>query len=98
MTIAMLSLAGIPPLSGFFAKYIILGRAIDGGYVWLVVLAVITSLIGVYYYFRPIISMFGKGSDAEMQLPFVQKLILGVLAVLTVLLGIFPDFLFQMAA
>lgn len=98
MTIAMLSLAGIPPLSGFFAKYIILGRAIDGGYVWLVVLAVITSLIGVYYYFRPIISMFGKGNDAELQLPFVQKLILGVLAALTVLLGIFPDFLFQMAA
>jgi NADH-quinone oxidoreductase subunit N len=97
MMTAMLSLAGIPPLSGFFAKYIVLGRAIDGGHIWLVVLAVITSLIGVYYYFRPVIGMFGKANDAELQLPFIQKVILAFLAVLTVLLGIFPDFLFQMA-
>jgi NADH-quinone oxidoreductase subunit N len=98
MTIAMLSLAGIPPLSGFFAKYMILGRAIDGGYVWLVTLAIVTSLIGVYYYFRPIISMFGEGSGAPMQLPFIQKVILGVLTVLTVLLGLFPGLILQIGA
>ena len=58
LTVALLSLAGIPPLAGFFAKYIILGSAIDAGHVYLTILAVVTSLIGIVYYFRPISHVF----------------------------------------
>src|SRR5688572_30577610 len=52
LTIALLSLAGIPPLAGFFAKYTILARAIESQHIALVILAIVTSLVGVYYYFR----------------------------------------------
>jgi NADH-quinone oxidoreductase subunit N len=58
MTIAMLSLAGIPPLAGFFGKYYIFTSAIQSGYLYLVLIAVLGSLIAVYYYFRVIIVMY----------------------------------------
>lgn len=92
MTIALLSLAGIPPLAGFFAKYIILGRAVDAGHIYLAILAVITSLIGVYYYFRPIIAMFTQaGSPGNLPFSLIQKLLIGALTLFTLLAGLFPD-------
>src|SRR5262249_40178402 len=55
---AMLSLAGIPPMAGFFAKYYIFTAALQQHYVGLVIIAVAGSLIGVYYYFRIIVAIF----------------------------------------
>jgi NADH-quinone oxidoreductase subunit N len=97
MTIAMLSLAGIPPLAGFFAKYMILGNAIGAGHIYLTVLAIITSLVGVYYYFRPIVAMFTKVHASESK-PFSngQKLVIGLLALITLLAGIMPEFLINL--
>jgi NADH-quinone oxidoreductase subunit N len=92
MTIALLSLAGIPPLPGFFGKYMVFALAIQNGYTPLVIVAVITSLIGVYYYFRLIIAMYFKepaGADIETE-PSLTSLVY-VLVVLTLALGIFPD-------
>ena len=56
--IAFLSLAGIPPTAGFFAKYYLFTSAIDAGQMTLVLCAVIGSLLGVYYYFRPLMAVF----------------------------------------
>ncbi len=50
MTIFMLSLAGIPPMAGFFGKYFLFVNAINAGYVWLTVIAVIASIISMYFY------------------------------------------------
>src|SRR5690606_1402972 len=63
MAIALLSLAGIPPLAGFFAKYYLFTAAFESGFVGLVLLAVITSLVGIYYYFRIVIAMYLKSTE-----------------------------------
>ncbi len=98
LTIALLSLAGIPPLSGFVAKYIILSAAINAGNIYLTILAVVTSLIGIAYYFKPVISMFGTAEPAASQkISLGQQIIVGILTALTVLAGLFPDSLIRIA-
>lgn len=82
--VAMLSLAGIPPTSGFFAKYYIFSSAIQNGYIGLVLLAILGSLIGVFYYFRVIIAVFK--TDDETQEIAVNPLF-GILLALTSLAG-----------
>lgn len=57
LAISMLSLAGIPPMAGFFGKYFLFVAAFEK-YPWLVVLAVINSAISIYYYFKIIIAMY----------------------------------------
>jgi NADH-quinone oxidoreductase subunit N len=98
MTIAMLSLAGIPPLAGFFAKYYIFTVAIESGYFGLVLLAVVTSLIGVYYYFRIIIAMYLKASDNSrpVQLTLMHQIVIIICVVITVLFGISPDLIISL--
>ncbi len=95
MTIALLSLAGIPPLAGFFGKYLLLSLAVGAGHIWLVAVAIITSVIGVYYYFKIILAMYFKaGSSTEIPVSVSQRFLLLVLVILVFVLGIFPD-LFQ---
>ena len=91
MTISLLSLAGIPPLAGFFGKYLVFSLALEKGYTWMVIIAVITSLIGVYYYFKVIIAMFIKepvGTSVEPA-PSMRVWMI-ILIVLNLLLGVFP--------
>jgi NADH-quinone oxidoreductase subunit N len=92
LAVVLLSLAGIPPLAGFFAKYVILGRAVDGGKIYLAILAVFTSLIGIAYYFRPIIAMFLPATETT-DTPFTlnQKIVIVILTLVTLLAGLFPD-------
>ncbi|HRH66185.1 MAG TPA: NADH-quinone oxidoreductase subunit N [Bacteroidia bacterium] len=92
--IAMFSLAGIPPTAGFFAKYYVFSAAAQNGYIGLVLLAIIGSLIGVLYYFRVIISVFKteeEGQDVRVGPVFRMILIATSLAAL--LLGIAPGIL-----
>jgi NADH-quinone oxidoreductase subunit N len=92
MTVSLLSLAGIPPLAGFFAKYLVFGAAIENGYIGFVILGIITSLIGVYYYFGIIKAIFsGTATDTEIGISAMEKILFIGLILLTVFLGIFPD-------
>ncbi len=91
MAMALLSLAGIPPLSGFFAKYQVFILAMAGGHSRLVLLAVITSLIGVYYYFRPLIAMYRSEGELEMKLSLSEKLVLILLISINLCLSVFPE-------
>jgi NADH-quinone oxidoreductase subunit N len=92
MTVALLSLAGIPPTAGFFAKYYIFTAAFQSGYGTLVLIAILASLIGVYYYFRIIIAMFFKQSDAApIEVSANHKLLFIITILLTIALGLFPD-------
>lgn len=95
MGVSLLSLAGIPPLAGFFAKYYIFTVAFESGYIGLVLLAVVTSLIGIYYYFRIIIAMYLKSTEKGfiIQVPFRHTVILAISVLLSLLFGIFPDLL-----
>jgi len=92
MTVALFSLAGIPPLAGFFGKYLVFTLSVSKGYVALTVLAVFTSLVGVYYYFKPVITMAGP-AVAPISVPLRDRILLVVLMVVTLAIGIFPDFI-----
>lgn len=100
MTVAMLSLAGIPPLAGFFGKYYLFTQAIEGGHMWLVLIAVLNSLISLYYYFRVILNMY---SPAEEETPaFKANYALAGMIFLTLLINVaitvYPDFLLKLLA
>lgn len=93
MSIALLSLAGIPPTAGFFAKYYVLSAAVGSGHMWLAIIGILTSLIGVYYYFRIIIAMYFKDpkEGIEYTVDAQHQALLFVTAVATIVLGLLPD-------
>jgi NADH-quinone oxidoreductase subunit N len=92
MTLSMLSLAGIPPLAGFFGKYFLFTAVLEK-YPWLVVLAVINSAVSVYYYLKVVIAMYfsKEENDYQVETPAVLRWVMlaGVLLIglLTVLPG-----------
>ncbi len=90
LTIALLSLAGIPFTSGFFGKFYIFSAALKQGYLWLVIVAVVSSIISLYYYFRPIINMYMKPGEKVLTLSPAYKFVLLLLAALIILLGVLP--------
>ncbi len=98
LTVSMLSLAGIPPTGGFFAKYAIFNTALNGGHLWLVIIAVVASLVGVYYYFKVIIASYFKPADDELtiELSFQHKIVLIITTLITLALGLFPGYLLNL--
>lgn len=97
MTIALLSLAGIPPTAGFFAKYYIFTAAFQSGFTGLVLIAIIASLVGVYYYFRIIIAMYFKEiTDETITIKINHKILLITVAIAIIALGLFPDFIIRL--
>jgi len=88
--ISMLSLAGIPPTAGFFAKYYIFIAAMENHMMPLVLIAVLGSLIGVYYYFRVIIAMFRDGNEKEIDFSGRYKLVMIIAGILALALGVAP--------
>ncbi|HEU4856642.1 MAG TPA: NADH-quinone oxidoreductase subunit NuoN [Rhodanobacteraceae bacterium] len=72
MAISMFSLAGIPPLWGFAAKVLVLKAAIDGGMLWLAIIAIICAIIGLFYYLRIVKVMYFDAPVAGTE-PLVAK-------------------------
>jgi NADH-quinone oxidoreductase subunit N len=98
MTMALLSMAGIPPLAGFFAKYFIFVTAFSEGFKGLVLVGILSSLVGVYYYFKIIIAMFfGKPEGLPtFDLSTTHRFLLILTSLLIVVLGIMPDLIMRM--
>ena len=94
MIIALMSMAGIPPMAGFAAKYIVFYIALSAQQLPLVLLGVITSAISVYYYFRVIISMFNQQSPEASTEPIAidwsAAIFNFVMIVLMLTLGLLP--------
>lgn len=91
ISLCVLSLAGIPPVAGFFAKYYIFYGALKSNLTWLVLVAVLSSLIGVYYYFRIIIAMYQPAeNEPAFSLKGINFFVLLVAGLLSLALGIFP--------
>lgn len=65
LTVFLLSLAGIPPAVGFFGKFYIISAAIGEGLIWLALWAMLSSVIGVYYYLKPIVYMYMREPEGE---------------------------------
>ena len=88
----MMSLAGLPPTVGFYAKLSVLGAVVDAGMPWLAIVAVLFSLVGAFYYLRVIKVMYfdAPADDVPVEATFGLRSVLSVNGVLVLLLGIFP--------
>ncbi len=99
MAVFMLSLVGIPPLAGFVGKYYLFSAAIEQGYFWLVVVAVLTSVISLYYYVGVVRQMYFQPAAREESLStgaaLKTALIISVVGVL--LFGIYPNIFLELA-
>jgi len=95
MMLALISLAGVPPMVGFYAKLSVLKAVVGGGYLWLAVLAVFMSVVGAFYYLRAIKLMY---FDDPIEPAYVPTKIdvsagLAVNGLAVVVFGILPGFI-----
>jgi len=94
MTVFMLSLTGVPPTLGFVGKFYLFSSVIAGGYYWLAIIGVLTSLISAYYYLRVVVTMYMREGAPERTSETWLNFTWGLTAVLTVLLSFAPGFIF----
>lgn len=99
MLIFMFSLTGIPPTAGFIGKLYIFMAAINAGYTWLVVIAVIFSAISAYFYLRIIMYMYMREPKTTVSLTtsFSNGIALGITTVAVLCIGILPTYLLELA-
>lgn len=97
LLIFLLSLAGIPPLSGFFGKFFVFSSALRAGAgLWLVALAIAMSAVSLYYYLRVLKQVYVRDAAAEaggIETSLLMRATIGVVALLVVALGCYPDLL-----
>ena len=92
MASAMFSLAGLPIFAGFVTKFLLFTSAVEGGLFWLMVVAVVNSLVSLYYYLRIVREMY-VGESAEtgrLRLPIVASIPVWFLFAGTVFVGVYP--------
>ena len=92
LIVSMLSLAGIPPLAGFFGKYFIFVNAMGSGLTYIVLIAIAGSLIGLYYYMKPIIYAFAKDVEPmeKVETSTIFNIVLILVILGTLVMGILP--------
>ncbi|WP_229422713.1 NADH-quinone oxidoreductase subunit NuoN [Telluria aromaticivorans] len=95
MTILMFSLAGVPPMVGFMAKWAVLQAVANAGMVWLAIVAVMFSLIGAYYYLRIVKTIwFDDAADtAAIHTATDMRVVMSLNGLAVVVLGIIPGWL-----
>jgi NADH-quinone oxidoreductase subunit N len=100
LAILMFSLAGIPPLAGFFGKLFVFHAAIDAGLYALSVLGVLSSVVGAYYYLRIVKIMYldPPADEANDPMPRELSIVAGALAGVCLLFFIYPSPLIDLAA
>ena len=99
LTASLLSMAGIPIFAGFFAKLVLFSQTIQAGYLALVIVAVVNSIISVGYYFKLILAMYSKEPNEEKKpTPFVIYAVAVVAIVLNIALGLFPSLVLDLLA
>jgi NADH-quinone oxidoreductase subunit N len=90
MTIALLSLAGVPPAAGFFGKFFLFQAAVEANLVWLAIVGVINSIVALFYYLIIVKVMYvdhGKYEDQEIPVSQPYVWAIGITTVVVVLLG-----------
>lgn len=103
MLLFLFSLAGIPPLAGFTSKFFLFASAIGGPdgvttqWVWLAFIAILNSAISLYYYARVVKAMYiEKGTTTEkIKIPAAFALAIVICVVMVIVLGVYPQLLFD---
>lgn len=100
MLLIMVSMIGVPPLAGFYAKWWVLSVLVDAGHVWLALLAVLFSVIGAFYYLRVIRLMYFEegGATAALQPGLDLRILLSINGLVVLGLGLFPDRLIELCS
>lgn len=98
MTVFMLSLTGMPPTLGLVGKFYLFRTAIQGGFIGLAIIGVLTSLISAYYYLRVVVTMYMREGEPESTREPWLDLTWGLTALATVLLSFLPMALFAWAS
>lgn len=100
MTAFMFSLAGVPPLVGFMAKYSVLASLLGAGHLWLTIAAVLFSLIGAFYYLRVVKTMwFDEPADSNaLVVHGDMRVVLALNGVLVLVMGIMPNSILAVCA
>lgn len=98
MTVFMLSFTGVPPTLGFMGKFYLFRAVLEGGFVGLAIIGVLTSLVSAYYYLRVIVIMYMREGEPQVRKDFWLSTITGVTAIATVVISIFSTPLFSWAA
>jgi NADH-quinone oxidoreductase subunit N len=100
MILLMVSMIGVPPLAGFYAKWWVLSALLATGNIGLAVTGLVASVVGAYYYLRVIrLMVFDDGGHAHAGgVPLDARIVLSVNALLLVLIGLLPDRLLDLCA
>jgi NADH-quinone oxidoreductase subunit N len=97
LTSALLSMAGIPIFAGFFAKLVLFTQTIENGFIALVIVAVINSIISVGYYFKLILAMYTKEFNEERTgQPFLIYAVAFTAITLNIIIGLFPSLILDL--
>jgi NADH-quinone oxidoreductase subunit N len=96
MVIFLLSLGGIPPTAGFIGKYYLFAAAVQSGFGWLAIIAVLMSAVSMFYYLRLVVAMYLKeGRQADVAITPALRFVAAVCLVVTLFLGIYPPPMIQ---
>lgn len=101
LLLVMFSLAGIPPLVGFYAKFRILEALIDIGYLKTAIYAVVMSLIGAFYYIRVVKVMYFDKQELSLLVAdasLTTKVVLVINSLLILILGVMPNYMLEFCA
>lgn len=92
ITVAMLSLAGIPLTAGFIGKFYMFSAAINRWQIWITILAVLNAIISIFYYFRVIIAMYFRTAErTAIAVPVNYIFVFAIAAIATLIIGVYPD-------
>ena len=100
MLLLMFSMAGVPPTVGFYAKFSVLNAAVSAGHIYLVVLAVLLSLIGAFYYLRIVKLMYFDAPESHVPISVQpdSSILMSFNGLAVLALGMFPGNLMSMCA
>ena len=99
-TVLLLAQAGVPFTTGFFAKFGVVGAAVDANSYWLAIIAMVTAVVTAFVYLRVVVAMFLTDGDEDKPkeaLPFSAALGIGLAVLITVVAGIQPSLITEWA-